>query len=129
MGEVIVRASYGIEVQEKDDPYIATAERALWIANQTILPGRWLVDILPICAYYQQLLVSTPLSQRALVKYVPEWVPGAGFKRQARLWRDDVLGMTDKPFNAVKVCQSHLFQAFVVELKRRVVETFLKILL
>ena len=57
MGEAIVRASYGIEVQEKNDPYIATAERALWIANQTIVPGRWLVDVIPIRIHFQLVLV------------------------------------------------------------------------
>ena len=57
MGEVIVRGAYGIEVQEKNDPYIATAERALWIADQTIVPGRWLVDVIPICAYLEPAVV------------------------------------------------------------------------
>lgn len=105
MGEAIVRGSYGIEVQERNDPYIAIAERALWIANQTILPGRWLVDVLPIRAQLSQnLAVFIRLRFVSSVKYVPEWVPGAGFKRQARLWRNDVVAMTDTPFSAVKVC-------------------------
>lgn len=37
-----------------------------------------------------------------LVKYVPEWVPGAGFKKQAREWRKLATGMVDLPFNMVK---------------------------
>ena len=49
MGEIIVRGSYGIDVQEKNDPYIANAERVVCIANETIIPGKWLVDVLPIC--------------------------------------------------------------------------------
>ena len=48
-GEVIIRAAYGIQVQDRDDPYIAAAERGLWIANECMAPGRWLVDIIPIC--------------------------------------------------------------------------------
>lgn len=48
MGEIIIRGAYGIDVQERNDPYIATAERAIWIANETLVPGKWLVDILPM---------------------------------------------------------------------------------
>ncbi len=36
------------------------------------------------------------------VKYVPEWFPGARFRREAREWRVDAEGMVSAPFNAVK---------------------------
>ena len=37
------------------------------------------------------------------VKYVPEWFPGAGFKRQASLWKKHVDAMADVPFELAKV--------------------------
>jgi len=36
------------------------------------------------------------------VKYVPEWVPGAGFKRKAREWRAFVDYFAAAPFDTVK---------------------------
>jgi len=37
-----------------------------------------------------------------VVKYVPEWVPGAGFQRQAREWKVLTDQVTDVPYNFVK---------------------------
>jgi hypothetical protein len=36
------------------------------------------------------------------VKYVPAWVPGAGFQRIAAEWRQDMLNMVNQPFEFVK---------------------------
>jgi hypothetical protein len=33
------------------------------------------------------------------VKYIPEWIPGAGFKRKARVWGKGMLDMCTTPFN------------------------------
>lgn len=88
VGTVIIRAAYGIEVQEKDDPYIVAAEHALWIANRCMEPGAWFVDLIP------------------LLKYVPEWLPWAGFKRQANIWRKEIEAFVDSPFLDIKTNQN-----------------------
>nr|BAL05181.1 cytochrome P450 [Phanerodontia chrysosporium] len=49
---------------------------------------RYLVDLIPI------------------LKYVPEWFPGAGFKRQARIWKKEVTNIADAPFAAMEACDS-----------------------
>jgi hypothetical protein len=33
------------------------------------------------------------------VRMVPEWFPGAGWKRKAREWRKTVLSATNEPFD------------------------------
>jgi hypothetical protein len=38
----------------------------------------------------------------ATVKYVPEWFPGAGFQKKAKLWRQYVDEMRIRPFEVVK---------------------------
>jgi len=83
-GAVIVRIAYGIDVQAEDDPYIHIAEEAIQAASATSTPGKYLVDTLPI------------------LKYVPSWMPGAGFKREAahyRKWTDALLNV---PYEAVQ---------------------------
>ncbi|KAF4616266.1 hypothetical protein D9613_008317 [Agrocybe pediades] len=83
-GEVVMSIAYGIDVLPKDDPYITAAEQGVHPLVAAGVPGAFLVDVLPI------------------LKYVPEWVPGAGFKKKAREWRRLAQLMVEKPFEAAK---------------------------
>ncbi|KAI0348407.1 cytochrome P450 [Trametopsis cervina] len=83
-GSEILRIAYGIEVQEQDDPFIHIAEQSMQSITATLTAGSYLVDVLPF------------------LKYVPEWVPGAGFKQQAREWRHWMLRSLHEPYNEVK---------------------------
>ncbi|KAJ7453509.1 cytochrome P450 [Mycena latifolia] len=83
-GEVIIAVTYGIHVLPFNDPYITVANTAIQNAGVAALPGRFLVNSLP------------------LLKHVPSWFPGAGFKRQAKEWRKTVLAMRDLAFAETK---------------------------
>jgi hypothetical protein len=37
-----------------------------------------------------------------LVKHIPDWVPGTGFKRIAREWRGSLIESTERPYAFVK---------------------------
>jgi hypothetical protein len=39
---------------------------------------------------------------RYLVKYIPEWFPGAGFKMKAKEWKKVVTATVNMPFQHVK---------------------------
>ncbi|KAJ7917029.1 cytochrome P450 [Mycena leptocephala] len=84
-GEIIMSVAYGIDVKPANDPYITQADAALHSLVNAAVPGRFLVDSIP------------------LLKYVPPWFPGAGFKRQANTWRSLARGMVDKPFTQAKL--------------------------
>jgi len=64
-----IAMAYGLPIKKADDPYVSLAARALTSVNEACLPGNFLVNVLPI------------------LKHVPELIPGAGFKRQAREWK------------------------------------------
>ncbi|OJA15892.1 hypothetical protein AZE42_09070 [Rhizopogon vesiculosus] len=83
-GAVILRISHGYEVQEKNDPFVDLANRANAIFSKSTAPGAWMVDIIPSLAE------------------VPEWFPGAGFKRVAREWNRIFEEMVSAPFQFVK---------------------------
>ncbi|KAF8506214.1 cytochrome P450 [Gautieria morchelliformis] len=83
-GATIMEITYGIDVLPSGDPYIQLAEQATEASESALIPGSFLVDILPI------------------LKYVPEWMPGAGFKTKARIWRQVVTRLPFVPFNACK---------------------------
>ncbi|KAJ7230253.1 cytochrome P450 [Mycena pura] len=83
-GGLIMDITYGIQVSTSDDPYIKMATEAMHGLAVATIPGAFLVDTIP------------------LLKSVPSWVPGAGFKRQAQRWRKVTLDMLEMPFREVK---------------------------
>ncbi|KAG5650135.1 hypothetical protein H0H81_000558 [Sphagnurus paluster] len=83
-GETIISVAYGLRVQDKDDPYIIAAERGVAPLLVAAVPGTFLVDALPI------------------LKYVPDWMPFAGFKRKAKEWRRWAMVMVNMPFESVQ---------------------------
>ncbi|GJE97958.1 cytochrome P450 [Phanerochaete sordida] len=81
---IILGIVFGMELQPNSDPYVAMAEKALNGMASVGNVGSYMVDYLP------------------WLKYVPSWVPGAGFQRSAAEWRAATLGMYDKPFQSIK---------------------------
>ncbi|KIJ28801.1 hypothetical protein M422DRAFT_269850 [Sphaerobolus stellatus SS14] len=79
-GAIIMEVGYGINIKSENDPYIHTAEEVMSAAGEAGVPGRFMVDMIP------------------WMKYIPEWVPGASFKKQARIWRKYILDFADLPF-------------------------------
>ncbi|KAG1748839.1 cytochrome P450 [Suillus paluster] len=83
-GAIILRISHGYEVKENNDPFVDLADRAMDYFSRTTAPGAFMVDIVP-----------------SLAK-VPEWFPGAGFKRIAREWHETTEEMAAAPYEFVK---------------------------
>ncbi|KAG2141303.1 cytochrome P450 [Suillus clintonianus] len=83
-GAIILRISHGYEVKENNDPLIDLAERAMDQFSRSTAPGAFMVDIMPFLAK------------------VPEWFPGAGFKRLAHEWNKTREEMAATPFKFVK---------------------------
>ena len=48
-GRELIYSAYGVDVQESDDSIIATAEHGLEASIVAMSPGRFWVDIFPIC--------------------------------------------------------------------------------
>ncbi|KAL0564754.1 hypothetical protein V5O48_017287 [Marasmius crinis-equi] len=81
---IILSIAYGIELLPENDPYVALAEEAVHAIITVARPGAFLVESLPF------------------LKYVPEWLPGASWKRQINRWYRTTKDMIDKPFEATK---------------------------
>ncbi|KAF8209020.1 cytochrome P450 [Mycena galopus ATCC 62051] len=80
----IMSVAHGIHVLPTDDPVTALARDALETIVVASIPGRFCVDFIPA------------------LKYVPEWVPGTGFKRMAKEWRKRATDMMELPFAEAK---------------------------
>ncbi|KZP19024.1 cytochrome P450 [Athelia psychrophila] len=83
-GASIMALAYGINVLPSNDPYISVAEQGIARLAEATVPGAYLVDTFP------------------LLKYVPAWVPGAGFQRKTQEWKKLAVELLNSPFDAVK---------------------------
>ncbi|KAF9045250.1 cytochrome P450 [Panaeolus papilionaceus] len=84
-GEVVITVAYGREVTSSKHKYIRLATDAIHpLLAFALRPGAFLVNFIPI------------------LRFVPEWFPGAGFQRQGRIWRECAEKFCNIPFADVK---------------------------
>ena len=79
-----MKITYGIDVQESDDPYIQFAEETMKGMHEADVLGAFLVDLFP------------------MLKFVPSWFPGAGFQIKAAYWKGVTRSMIEIPFRYVE---------------------------
>ncbi|KZP06197.1 cytochrome P450 [Athelia psychrophila] len=84
VGAMIIEITYGLDVLPKNDPFIESADKGLATLALAVVPGAFLVDTLPI------------------LKHVPSWFPGAGFKRKAKEWKRYADEVLEAPYKALK---------------------------
>jgi hypothetical protein len=92
--------TYSINVQPYDDPYIIIAEEAVKVAAELLVPGAFLVDVIPI------------------LKYVPEWFPGAKFQSKAAVMRKHAAIIRNTTFIATEelmVCETTTFLELLLD--------------
>ncbi|KAG9104363.1 hypothetical protein FRC06_003169 [Ceratobasidium sp. 370] len=75
---------YGYPLKDVDDPFLIDKKTLTANLNRAVVPSNFLVNIFPALAY------------------VPEWFPGAGWKRTAREWREQKDHTIDSIFNWAK---------------------------
>ncbi|PPQ95874.1 hypothetical protein CVT26_015566 [Gymnopilus dilepis] len=80
----ILKVAYGYEVKSNDDPLVHLLEHGFKLAAGISVPGKYWVEFFPI------------------LRYIPSWFPGAGFKRQARLVGREMSGIETTPFKWAK---------------------------
>lgn len=90
----IMDIAYDARIEDSfTDLHVLKIEVALEGLTEAGVPGAFLVDIMPI------------------LKYVPAWFPGAGFKRKAAIWSKNNTDVVQDPFIRVEenlVCLTRL---------------------
>ncbi|KAJ5766545.1 uncharacterized protein N7511_004161 [Penicillium nucicola] len=85
-GAIILQIAYGYTIEAHvRDPLVHISNLALDHFSAAGTPGAWLVDMIPA------------------LKYVPSWIPGAGFKRTAKAWKKNLETVADQPYAFVKL--------------------------
>ena len=82
MTATLAQVVYGITLEKVDDEYYQMVKRITDIAEEISIPGRFLAEAFPV------------------LRYVPSWFPGAGFKRFAALAKEDVVSIVDALYRA-----------------------------
>lgn len=100
--------TYGIQVLSSNDPYVNLAEQVVHVASSAGAPGRFLVVglLTRLIPQLKSLQDTIPA-----LKYVPSWMPGADFKRQAKEWRELSRNFVETPFMETKRNMVRRFQA------------------
>ena len=108
-GAIALSIAYGIDSKSADDQFLRANIEASHAATAAMVPGKFLVDVIPIrgclCA---KIVTYKRLTYPLIVRYLPEWFPGMGFKVVAKEVREKFRTSIDGPMeyvkNAMKVC-------------------------
>ncbi|KAH6994765.1 cytochrome P450 [Fusarium venenatum] len=89
-GAIILKIAYGYRAEPlKEDLLINMVGKAMDNFGTAAVPGAFLVDVMPF------------------LRYLPDWIPGAGFKRLARQWASELNDVAEKPYAFVQHQISH----------------------
>ncbi|KAL0064815.1 hypothetical protein AAF712_008212 [Marasmius tenuissimus] len=81
---VVMKVAYGYTINDDADHFVRIAEEGIRVGSLATAPGKWLVDSIPI------------------LRLLPDWFPGAGFKRQAKKWSEQLYSQSLEPHRWVK---------------------------
>ncbi|KAF8524884.1 cytochrome P450 [Hysterangium stoloniferum] len=80
-GAIIMEIAYGIKLETKGDRYVEIAHQAIEPTMTGMVPWGFMVDLLP------------------LLRHVPQWFPGAKFKKEAARWLPPTKELATRPYN------------------------------
>ncbi|KAK1228847.1 hypothetical protein PQX77_008114 [Marasmius sp. AFHP31] len=79
-GSILLKIVYGYTLQAKDDPYLELFHEAQEGIGAAAIIGSFWIDYFPV------------------LKYLPSWLPGTSFKRKAKVWKQQLIDMKEKPW-------------------------------
>jgi hypothetical protein len=104
-GAIIVKIAYGYTMEPHGrDPLIKLVQKSMDDFSVATAPGNWLIDIVPF------------------LKYMPEFLPGMGFKQTAREFKDVITHVVNDPVEFVKrqMAKGDHYKSYVSNLYERV---------
>ena len=97
---IIMSLTYGYEIAESHDKFVGQVEGIVQRASAAILPGATLINVLPFCALrLARRFLSIYSQNNNAVKYLPAWLPGMSFKRDALDHIDETIFTVDAPYS------------------------------
>ncbi|KAL0574264.1 hypothetical protein V5O48_007693 [Marasmius crinis-equi] len=84
---ITLQVAYGHKIRQRDDRLLTIVDRAMTQFNEMTAFNAYAVDAFPLSIE---------------VRYVPEWFPGAGWKKKVPRYRDTLHAFVEDPFRMVK---------------------------
>lgn len=101
--------AYGYPIKEEDDPYVRSVEEAVQGFSESLEPGAFLVDVIPLRGSRFFLFsdaananCSSLSHTLQTVRHVPDWFPGTGWKAKGKQFAELLDEMADIPYQYVK---------------------------
>ena len=102
-GAIVLSITYGIDSKSTDDQFLNENIEASHAVAATLVPGKWLVDVIPIRACLcTQTVIYKHLTYLLIVQHIPDWFPGMGFKVHAKEVREKFKVSVDGPMDYVR---------------------------
>ena len=102
-GAIALSIAYGIDSDSADDRFLNANIEASYAVTAALVPGKWLVDVIPIRACLcTQIVTRKHLTYPLIVRHIPDWFPGMGFKVYAKEVREKFRMSVDGPLEYVK---------------------------
>ncbi|KAI0712878.1 hypothetical protein C8Q72DRAFT_222129 [Fomitopsis betulina] len=83
----MLEIAYGRTIASHDDSFVAMASSAILRLTEAGSPSASLVDSIPICELRRGSIRAVPCTHcqypYIIVRYMPTWLPGSGWKRKA----------------------------------------------
>lgn len=98
----LITAEYRIRRGTQDFPPSVHLTRTKVVGDSWRCGNTWSISSGLATISWVSIEFQKSFSQLHTVKYVPSWVPGAGFKTKAKEWRVEVEACVEEPFNFVK---------------------------
>lgn len=84
-GSIMLRVLYNYETRPgENDPFVNRANQVMEEFSKATSPGAWVVDLIP------------------WLRHLPEWVPGTGFQKTAKIWRNHLMHSVQDRYNYVR---------------------------
>ncbi|KAF4599789.1 hypothetical protein EYR40_006891 [Pleurotus pulmonarius] len=83
-GGITLKITYGYSAEPEDDPLIKLADEVMTQFSDTMRANAYMVDLFPI------------------FRFVPQWFPGASWKRKAAKYRTSLVHTVNRPYEIVK---------------------------
>jgi len=95
--------TYGIDIKSADDRFLNANIEATHALAAMVVPGNFFADVIPIRACLCAKTVTYKhLTDPLIVRYLPDWLPGMGFKALVKETRDKLTISVDGPLGYVK---------------------------
>jgi hypothetical protein len=100
--------AYGYSVEGNNDYILDVVEAAMNGFSECLDPGAYLVDMIPFrkSPFLLNVLLRMPTTPSFLsprvVRHVPDWFPGTGWKLKAKRYAELLEDTTELPYQFVK---------------------------